>query len=728
MDDSGWIDLEAQLASMQAAVEALAYSGKPGRVRGLGKGRGMAPCLIDSRVADAPLACSAGGDRAGLGNPKKAPHGPAVRDDKEPVAAHPDEQKNTKWCLEDGMWVAQVSGVDSAWGDMQPGTRSWADRSAEEFGDDYLADDGVDGLCLDGISAGNTAADQGSAVLGEALGGHNDLGPGQKGLGNPKKFPDDLAGGGFEVVGNSGITAGNTAADQGRAGLGEALGGRCELGPGQKGLGNPKKFPEDLADGDEVVGTGGTSTGNTAADQGDAYLADDGVGVLCIGGISAGNTAADQGSAVLGEALGGHNDLGPGQKGLGNPKKFPDDLAGGGFEVVGNSGITAGNTAADQGRAGLGEALGGHCELGPGQKGLGNPKKFPDDLADGDDEVVDTGDTSTGNTAADQGDAGLGEALDGRTDFGPGHDASSRLLRTYTALISACVKGGRVEKAMELCAEMQLRGLSPEVTSYTTLISACEKGEPNVITDDTQYNTLISLCEKGQIEEAIELLTEMQPESSISATLASACEKGYKVEAIECCYKCRERLRRSLDPEVTAYTALISACVKGGKVEKAMELFAEMKRRGMKPEANTYTALISACEEYHKLEKALELIAEMAQTGVPAQADYTALYSVNTFDILISACEKDNDAQKAVDLFGEMQLRGGLIPEMSTYRALSRVCAKSCKVKEAMELFADMQQKGLVPGASTVEKAIELYKECSKGAWSPNKGKGRGRG
>ena len=594
MDDSGWIDLEAQLASMQAAVEALAYSGKPGRVRGLGKGRGMAPCLIDSRVADAPLACSAGGDRAGLGNPKKAPHGPAVRDDKEPVAAHPDEQKNTKWCLEDGMWVAQVSGVDSAWGDMQPGTRSWADRSAEEFGDDYLADDGVDGLCLDGISAGNTAA--------------------------------------------------------------------------------------------------------------------------------------DQGSAVLGEALGGHNDPGPGQKGLGNPKKFPDDLAGGGFEVVGNSGITAGNTAADQGRAGLGEALGGHCELGPGQKGLGNPKKFPDDLADGDDEVVDTGDTSTGNTAADQGDAGLGEALDGRTDFGPGHDASSRLLRTYTALISACVKGGRVEKAMELCAEMQLRGLSPEVTSYTTLISACEKGEPNVITDDTQYNTLISLCEKGQIEEAIELLTEMQPESSISATLASACEKGYKVEAIECCYKCRERLRRSLDPEVTAYTALISACVKGGKVEKAMELFAEMKRRGMKPEANTYTALISACEEYHKLEKALELIAEMAQTGVPAQADYTALYSVNTFDILISACEKDNDAQKAVDLFGEMQLRGGLIPEMSTYRALSRVCAKSCKVKEAMELFADMQQKGLVPGASTVEKAIELYKECSKGAWSPNKGKGRGRG
>ena len=46
---------------------------------------------------------------------------------------------------------------------------------------------------------------------------------------------------------------------------------------------------------------------------------------------------------------------------------------------------------------------------------------------------------------------------------------------TYNALISACEKGHKVEKAMELFDEMQLRGLEPKVITGTAVNSACAK-------------------------------------------------------------------------------------------------------------------------------------------------------------------------------------------------------------------------------------------------------------
>ena len=82
---------------------------------------------------------------------------------------------------------------------------------------------------------------------------------------------------------------------------------------------------------------------------------------------------------------------------------------------------------------------------------------------------------------------------------------------TYSALISACEKGGQTQMAVQYFNEMKAAGVAPNVITYSALISACEKGgqtqmavqyfnemkaagvAPNVIT----YNALISACEKG---------------------------------------------------------------------------------------------------------------------------------------------------------------------------------------------------------------------------------------
>lgn len=49
-------------------------------------------------------------------------------------------------------------------------------------------------------------------------------------------------------------------------------------------------------------------------------------------------------------------------------------------------------------------------------------------------------------------------------------------LITYSALISACEKGGKPEQALELFEAMLRRGVVPELITYNALISACEKG------------------------------------------------------------------------------------------------------------------------------------------------------------------------------------------------------------------------------------------------------------
>ena len=90
---------------------------------------------------------------------------------------------------------------------------------------------------------------------------------------------------------------------------------------------------------------------------------------------------------------------------------------------------------------------------------------------------------------------------------------------TYTALISAYGKAGKLESALETFQEMVRQGCERSVITYSALISACEKAgrwelalqlfdqmqqegcTPNTVT----YNALIMACSQGNRSAATEL-------------------------------------------------------------------------------------------------------------------------------------------------------------------------------------------------------------------------------
>ena len=264
---------------------------------------------------------------------------------------------------------------------------------------------------------------------------------------------------------------------------------------------------------------------------------------------------------------------------------------------------------------------------------------------------------------------------------------------TYTALIRACEKGHKVEKALELFAVMQQTGLAPTVEIYTALISACEKSDKiekavELLAEVQQRGLIPSGNLSHKVEKALELYVETQPRPDVHII---ACE-GIEVEqAMELG---AEMQPRGLPPEDPS-----SAREKGNKVEQAMEACkalnsaCEKGDKDEEPEVTTYNS-VSVLARMGQVEEATELTVEMQQR-------------LHMYTSLISACGKGNDVEKAMDLFTEMQQKD-IGPDANTYIALISACEKGHKEEKALELYSECSKRTLFP-----------WDICSSEAWSP---------
>ncbi|KIY92629.1 Pentatricopeptide repeat-containing protein [Monoraphidium neglectum] len=149
---------------------------------------------------------------------------------------------------------------------------------------------------------------------------------------------------------------------------------------------------------------------------------------------------------------------------------------------------------------------------------------------------------------------------------------------TYTALISAYGKQGKVEQAMGIFADMVARGCERNVITYSSLISAAEKA--------------------GRTDLALQLFERMhqegcRPNVVTYNSLIAACSHGAHWEDAERCFQ--QMAAQGCTPDGITYSALITAFERGGQWRRALGAYAQMTAQGCHPDSAVYNALLGAC-------------------------------------------------------------------------------------------------------------------------------------
>lgn len=137
-------------------------------------------------------------------------------------------------------------------------------------------------------------------------------------------------------------------------------------------------------------------------------------------------------------------------------------------------------------------------------------------------------------------------------------------LVTYNIMMKAC--GSDTERARVLMEEMEVVGITPDLTSWSILMDA--------------YGS------KGDLVSVLKAHEEMK-------------SAGF-------------------EPDVIGFTALIKGCVQAGERDMAFDFFKQMKDAGVRPNCVTYNALLRAqrnCGKFHEVQRALAVYEEMREAG-----------------------------------------------------------------------------------------------------------------
>ncbi|CAN0044183.1 unnamed protein product [Ectocarpus sp. 4 AP-2014] len=281
---------------------------------------------------------------------------------------------------------------------------------------------------------------------------------------------------------------------------------------------------------------------------------------------------------------------------------------------------------------------------------------------------------------------------------------------SFMAVLSACSKAGRWGSALSVLREMDRAGVTPETVAFNTVLAAFEhrahsggsssgggaaKREPprwpkalelladmerrGVEPDVVTYNSLINVLRwGGQRDRALEILDGMNAKGGAGG----------------------------VRPDVITYNSAIAACASGGEWKKASQLIGEMRRKGLKPDRYSYTSAIHACSKAGNPEEALRLLRAMeASNVVPDVIAMTAC---------MDALAAGGKWSKAITILDEMRSKG-VTPNERTYKAAIQACGRGGQWQRALELLSRLENRA---SGATVQEYNCAMMACVTGGES----------
>ncbi|XP_062164135.1 pentatricopeptide repeat-containing protein At5g57250, mitochondrial isoform X2 [Alnus glutinosa] len=230
-----------------------------------------------------------------------------------------------------------------------------------------------------------------------------------------------------------------------------------------------------------------------------------------------------------------------------------------------------------------------------------------------------------------------------------------------SSVISGFCKIGKPELAVGFFENAMSSGaLRPNVVTYTALVSALGK--------------------LGRVNEVDDLVCTMEKEGlPFDVVFYSSWICGYIAEGVlvEVLGKKKQMLERGINPDSTSYTILIDGFSKLGGVEKAVGFLNKMTKDGIKPNLVTYTAIILGFCKKGKMAEALAIFKMVEDLGIEVD-EFMYATLINGF------CKRGN-FDRVFHLLDEMEKRG-INPSIVTYNTVINGLCKFGRTSEADEV------------------------------------------
>lgn len=211
-----------------------------------------------------------------------------------------------------------------------------------------------------------------------------------------------------------------------------------------------------------------------------------------------------------------------------------------------------------------------------------------------------------------------------------------------SSVIAGFCRIGKPELGVEFFEKAKISGaLHPNLITYTALVHA--------------------LCKLGRVDEVGNLFRAMEEEGLAFDVVFFSCwvlgylKQGFVTEAFR---KNSEMLEKGIGADVISYTVLMEGFSREENAEKAAGFLSKMRNEGLKPNIITYTVVILGLCRKGKLEEAYNIFKMIEDIGMVADE---LLYAT----LIDGACRK-GDFDLVLDLLSDMD-RKRISPSVVTY-------------------------------------------------------------
>ncbi|KAB2598773.1 pentatricopeptide repeat-containing protein [Pyrus ussuriensis x Pyrus communis] len=261
---------------------------------------------------------------------------------------------------------------------------------------------------------------------------------------------------------------------------------------------------------------------------------------------------------------------------------------------------------------------------------------------------------------------------------------------TYRILIKGLVDNNKLDRAMELKEEIDVKGFAPDPVVYHYLMQGCVKNSDS----DGVFKLYEELKEKlgGAVEDGVVYGNLM---------------KGFFMREMEKqamdCYEEAVGESSKVKMSAVAYNSVLDALSKNGKFDEAFRLFDRMIQEHNPPRRlavnlGSFNVMANGYCAEGRFKDAIEVFRKMG--------DYRCSPDALSFNNLIEQLCKNGMLSEAEELYGEMPNKG-VNPDEFTYVLLMDTCFEENRPDDAAEYFRKMVDAKLRPNLAVYNKLAD---------------------